>query len=125
MPQKSSFPLRYIVLILCIVVWLYEGSQMSSLKEQAAPYISQLQDMDSEGHFAGVMLESFVRGAMGDLFGTANEQADKYSGLKSQLAPIAMEYESAESWSSWAFWIGLLTLCWIWFKFWWFRPRAQ
>ena len=91
---------------------------MSSLNEQAAPYISQLQDMDSGGHFAGLMLESFVRGSMVDIFGTANEESDKLSSLKAQLAPIAMEYQSAENWCGFSFWIGFFTLCWIGIKYW-------
>ena len=109
---------RYIVLILCTLIWLYQTSHMSTLNEQAAPYIAELQRMNSGGYLTGLGIESFVRGALGDPFGAAHEESDKEASLRSQVAPIAAAYDSASGWRTFAGWVGFFTLCWIGFKHW-------
>jgi len=130
--KRTIFQPRYILLCLCIVVWLYQGYQINALNSQMAPYFSKLHGIDPSGQLGWAGLESFAQfcfgdhlGAVGSLIGGLAATSSARAELHQQLAPLLVEYQSAESWSAWAFWIGLITLCWIGIKFWRDKKEAQ
>jgi hypothetical protein len=121
---KSFFQPRFIIFAICVALWFFQNSKMDGINVQAAPIAAEMNEMNSGGYLTSAVIESFLRGAMGDPFGKAHEESDKETSLRAAMAPLAYEYQGAEGVRDLAFWIGLITLCWIGIKRW-KRKRAS
>lgn len=109
---------RYLVLAVSAMVWLYQSSAMSTYEQQAAPLTGELQRMSTGGYQVESGIEAFLRGTMGDPFGKMQEESNKDSSLRSQLASISSEYESAAGMRGFAGLVAFCALCWIGYKYW-------
>ncbi|WP_348223571.1 hypothetical protein [Luteolibacter sp.] len=77
------------------VIWLFYVGTVSNIEQEALPLINEQARMESGEYVAGVGIEAFVRGALGDPFGKASEEYAKSNSMVDRLQQLSAEYRSA------------------------------
>lgn len=120
--RVKAFKYRYIALLLCVLTYYYQESQLSKVSLEYVENAELLKQMDSGEYFAGMALESFIRGANGDPLGKANEELVKRNLLESRQAEIMQTVRYLSGWILLCWIVGLISGFYIIYR--WMRPDS-
>lgn len=119
----KALKFRYIVLLLCVLTYFYQQSELSKVSLEYVSNAGLLKQMDSGEYFAGMALESFIRGANGDPLGKANEELLKRSLLAARQAELMQTVRYLSGWILLCWIVGLISVCYIIYR--WMKPGSK
>ena len=105
----------WIGFLLSCLLWGISAAAVGSIEQEALPLINEQTRMDTGEYVAGVGVEAFLRGALGDPFGKAGEEYRKANAIGDRLQQLSQDYQSAASAKSLFGWlVKISVVLWIW-----------
>ena len=106
--STRAFRPIHVVLVLCLIVFLWNSNELASIDRDIAPAIAELQASNPGGKGAG--MHFFIREYMSAPFGKAIGMSERQLQLCHHIFTRIPAYESASAWRNNALFIGLSTV---------------
>ena len=106
--STRAFRPIHVVLVLCLLVFLWNSNELASIERDIAPAIAELQASNPGGKGAG--MHFFIREYMSAPFGKAIGMSERQLQLCHHIFTRIPAYESASAWRNNALFIGLSTV---------------
>ena len=112
-PRYPKWP--WIGFLICLFCWGMFGKSMLEIEQQALPYIIEYDRMHSTEYAVSTTFEAFVRGALGDSFGKADEEYQRASQLEANLLMLYSRHQTASIRSVTSMFLTIVfAVLWIW-----------
>ena len=105
----------HVVLVLCLIVFLWSSNELASIERETAPALAELQAANP-GAGRGAGMDFFIREYMSAPFGKAIGMNERQLQLCHRLFTLVPTYQSAMTWRNRALFIGLTTLLFLGWK---------